>query len=209
LIWRFSVDTFLQREHAIVISLRDSFDASEKLPTLETIQDAIQGGLAIGCKSNSLVISMLTRKLITAQSVITDIISKTGAFSLEELLELKKRLDIVSQSIKLRGHYAIAKIESHAMKLHMVESIDSEETKYCWCRGYEDGKMVCCDGCDEWYHYECVGLLPPASGKPKRRKKSIMPSSSGNEGESDQVTGEYLCIYCADVTCKQYKYKWS
>ena len=32
------------------------------------------------------------------------------------------------------------------------------EELYCICRKPDDGTpMVCCDGCDEWYHVRCIG----------------------------------------------------
>ncbi len=29
---------------------------------------------------------------------------------------------------------------------------------YCLCRQGEGPEMVCCDQCEEWFHFECVGL---------------------------------------------------
>eukprot|EP00041_Stephanoeca_diplocostata_P037954 m.1461776 g.1461776 ORF g.1461776 m.1461776 type:complete len:1274 (-) comp25133_c2_seq2:2658-6479(-) len=41
-----------------------------------------------------------------------------------------------------------------------TESSDEEDPNvYCICRGKDDGrKMVYCDACEEWYHYECLNL---------------------------------------------------
>ena len=39
-------------------------------------------------------------------------------------------------------------------------SLDSEEL-FCVCRKPDTGKlMVACDGCDEWFHFKCMGLDP-------------------------------------------------
>ena len=36
---------------------------------------------------------------------------------------------------------------------------DEDNELYCICRKPDDGTpMVCCDGCDEWYHIRCIGL---------------------------------------------------
>ena len=37
---------------------------------------------------------------------------------------------------------------------------DDEDQLYCVCqREYDDSRpMVACDHCDEWYHYDCIGL---------------------------------------------------
>lgn len=38
-------------------------------------------------------------------------------------------------------------------------SEEDDPNMYCVCRGKDDGrKMLACDGCDEWYHYECLNL---------------------------------------------------
>ncbi|KAG1794110.1 uncharacterized protein HD556DRAFT_1291859 [Suillus plorans] len=38
---------------------------------------------------------------------------------------------------------------------------DPFQDEFCWCRGPESGEMVQCsfDSCNEWFHFECVGLL--------------------------------------------------
>lgn len=35
---------------------------------------------------------------------------------------------------------------------------EDDQELYCICRKPDDGTpMVCCDGCDEWYHVRCIG----------------------------------------------------
>ncbi|GMG31075.1 unnamed protein product [Ambrosiozyma monospora] len=35
----------------------------------------------------------------------------------------------------------------------------NQEEVFCLCRKIDDGElMVACDGCDEWYHFRCVGM---------------------------------------------------
>ena len=33
----------------------------------------------------------------------------------------------------------------------------SEEV-YCYCRKGEDGFMIQCDFCDDWFHGDCIGI---------------------------------------------------
>lgn len=40
--------------------------------------------------------------------------------------------------------------------------VEEEEVKICLCRGPESGNMVGCETCDEWFHFDCVGYIPPA-----------------------------------------------
>ena len=53
---------------------------------------------------------------------------------------------------------------------------------YCVCKLPEAGNMVCCDLCNNWYHYHCVGLqeqedLPEQwfcqYCKPPQKKRSL------------------------------------
>jgi hypothetical protein len=35
-----------------------------------------------------------------------------------------------------------------------------ESTPYCICQTKEEGEMVLCDCCFEWYHYKCIHFDP-------------------------------------------------
>lgn len=36
---------------------------------------------------------------------------------------------------------------------------DSDNGPYCLCRGPDDHRwMICCEGCDDWFHGECINL---------------------------------------------------
>ena len=39
-----------------------------------------------------------------------------------------------------------------------LEIISQATRRYCLCRQLYHGSMVGCDECDEWYHFQCVGL---------------------------------------------------
>lgn len=48
------------------------------------------------------------------------------------------------------------------------EPIDPNEPVYCYCRQVSFGEMIACDGPNchtEWFHYACVGLVAPPTGK--------------------------------------------
>lgn len=31
---------------------------------------------------------------------------------------------------------------------------------YCICKTTDETNMICCDRCEEWYHFNCVGIKP-------------------------------------------------
>lgn len=39
-----------------------------------------------------------------------------------------------------------------------IDAIQSATKTYCLCRQAYHGEMVGCDTCDEWYHFQCIGM---------------------------------------------------
>jgi hypothetical protein len=51
--------------------------------------------------------------------------------------------------------------EARAIRVNLSEFTDSivqVNKTYCLCRQAYHGEMVGCDTCEEWYHFQCVGL---------------------------------------------------
>ena len=46
-------------------------------------------------------------------------------------------------------------------------SSSSSNKTFCFCHGKEEGFMICCDACEEWFHVACVGLT----------KRKVLPLS--------------------------------
>ena len=61
---------------------------------------------------------------------------------------------------------------------------------YCVCRQpYDETRpMLACDICDEWFHYDCVGLLPPGT----------------QEEDEDVSPEEYHCQRCCEGRGRRY-----
>ncbi|ODV94736.1 hypothetical protein PACTADRAFT_34492 [Pachysolen tannophilus NRRL Y-2460] len=52
------------------------------------------------------------------------------------------------------------------------------EELYCICRRPDNGElMVCCDGCDQWFHFKCKGL----------------------DLKLDKLVSNYYCIFCDEL----------
>ena len=44
-------------------------------------------------------------------------------------------------------------------KLQALGKSDTDESVTCpRCGDGEEGTMICCDGCDQWFHWQCVGI---------------------------------------------------
>lgn len=90
-----------------------------------------------------------------------------------------------------------------------------EQDVYCWCRQNNSHlPMICCDGCNEWFHNQCVGLEVPC-----REEVPVQVSHSFamfdprpvREGKKRRVVGEeerYFCISCTELLQKVYTHTW-
>ena len=65
----------------------------------------------------------------------------------------------------------------------LVQLLRERSMLYCICRKpYDQRKMIACDQCDEWYHFDCINLVStpkvyicPAC-KPRQQDLSATPS---------------------------------
>lgn len=57
------------------------------------------------------------------------------------------------------------------------------EELYCFCRRGNNGRMVACEGCDEWYHLPCVRL----SAEPSESEKYYCPRCKDDAGDDEVV----------------------
>jgi hypothetical protein len=86
-----------------------------------------------------------------------------------------------------------AEVQEAAAEGQGEEVVQAEA--FCLCRGGEVGQMVNCEGCGEWYHFDCVGYKPPP------RPKKGEPKPKGDRA--------YVCIICAESRHKRYKFQWA
>ncbi len=79
------------------------------------------------------------------------------------------------------------------------------DSEYCFCRGEDDGStMICCDGCDEWFHSRCVR----AGGKQRSAAKKKVKTASGASKPVEEETAGFMCISCCAHSGEEYAFKW-
>jgi len=49
-------------------------------------------------------------------------------------------------------------IQKNCLRLLFGNSYAKSQKLYCYCNYGDSGSMICCDGCDSWFHDECIGL---------------------------------------------------
>lgn len=90
-------------------------------------------------------------------------------------------------------------------------------TAYCWCRQGDDGTpMVCCDGCEEWFHCRCVGLSSAGAVHMPAKKASKSASSASNNNRRTKKAAKadlaeesaYWCISCTHLSGQSYPFAW-
>lgn len=96
----------------------------------------------------------------------------------------KTSIDIHKSEIIIQPHETINNVSSvitsgdssisapMAVIADVTTSDNSNKAEmYCWCRSSSiEGDMICCDECEEWFHYACVGI--PVEKKPRRRSSA-------------------------------------
>ena len=70
----------------------------------------------------------------------------------------------------------------------VIEIIEQDFKLYCICkRRYEDGeKMIECDRCQDWLHFECVGYVGELDSKETLDLKFVCPKCDENDEEESR-----------------------
>lgn len=74
--------------------------------------------------------------------------------------------------------------ENHGgRELEWMGAVGTEADQFCLCRGPERGRMVECEGCQAWFHFECVGYRPRQRGT----KNVTREGKDGGKGKGEKA----------------------
>ena len=138
------------------------YDTSFTTITKETLTTIAQ---LVRCKSNTLTIQVMNT---ARQSGTTDCGLYAAAITTCSVIGIDP-LTIIFNQEDLRSHF-VDVLKTGVVKPFPVLKRRRVTTRvlktdtcnvYCYCRMLDSGdKMICCDGCNEWYHCRCIKNLP-------------------------------------------------
>ena len=69
---------------------------------------------------------------------------------------LKKYMDAETATLTTRAEFVQYILQTWERKVS--DKVGDPAKKYCYCKDIQSGRMVQCDGCQDWFHYTCAGL---------------------------------------------------
>ena len=156
----------IQGCHWAVLQVKDGviqlYDTSFTTATKETLHTISQ---LLRCKTSTLEVQMMN---VAKQSGMLDC-GLYAAAIITSLAMGNDPLDVVFNQRELRQHFSdilvsgvptlfpVLKRRRITNRILRIESCNL----YCFCRLPENEEdMICCDSCEEWYHYSCLKDVP-------------------------------------------------
>ncbi|XP_062710495.1 uncharacterized protein LOC134288735 [Aedes albopictus] len=61
------------------------------------------------------------------------------------------------------------------------------------CQSEDDSRMVCCDGCHNWFHFDCVGVTESIAHHPWICPSCVKPSTKGQRVNVSTTDSQTIC----------------
>jgi len=111
----------------------------------------------------------------------------------ERIYETRKLINkpISNSLTKMQNQQNFSKKSGYLRKELILEEVplEPDNTLYCFCQKlYHDGdKMIACDKCNDWLHFECIGYLGEVESKFSQELKFVCPRCDEKDEENVRI----------------------
>lgn len=94
--------------------------------------------------------------------------AKLNSYSEDKFELAQQTYELIDRNIIKLNKINDTPEEDEAPKIGYDMPLDSNEPKFCICRGVSHGDMIACDNDEcpiEWFHYACVNITSPPNGR--------------------------------------------
>ena len=153
-------------------------------PSLSDLERAIEAANTLGVQIDSPILSALTKLANEAKDTL-QYCRSSNSFSHDrsDIIRVYDKVNELLSRIDFSADYGVARLKSFKLasdkkieiERNALVSTDPKSTGnndqemsisnaaapavFCICREVYDGSpMICCDACDNWFHYKCVGI---------------------------------------------------
>ena len=208
LLWRLAVDCYLiddmqtqtpsqlhdddENSNVVGVDIGIGAHSHKKVisckPFVHELMSAIQCGRSLGVDDHSIVMNALRSRVHFAETVIADMGSIAYIGTCDRVDKIAEKNTYIHRLETLLSNFSFvetsfmyARMRCHVLGLR-PRSADGASDVYCWCGCGDDGSaMVCCDACDVWFHWRCVGIGKGGTAKGKAKAKGKVIRNGGGK----------------------------
>ena len=174
--------------------------SQDRCPPLELLDHFLQEGLALAIMPDEVPqLKEIVDYCTAFQEEVDEFLETEGDVDVAYL----KNLSRCAEGLDVIVEPALSDLRSKIMEFTNHHKTEENQT-YCICKGdYHPGRpMVCCDKCDEWFHYDCMNLTseeannldgflcPGCKPQPAPKIRLKVPTVSNEEQEQEEEEEE-------------------